>query len=268
MRFAATRGSVQIAYDLLGTGAPIAMLHEFGESSGFWHECGYVEACLAHGRQIVVVDLRGHGDSGKPRASTAYGVAQLARDVVAVLDHAGIERADFLGYGMGGRLALCMAALAPARTHAVAAGGAHPFAESKRACREALAKGLEAWIDLVEARSGGLSEPRRTRLRSNDRAALAAAAEHDPADMAEAVARSGVPLLMFLGKEDPRYPLALSFAEESGAKVIGLPGHGHSSAVAAARSEPLAMILEFLDQPERCVPAERPRAGLWSGCWT
>ncbi len=268
MRFAATRGSVQIAYDLLGTGAPIAMLHEFGENSGFWHELGFVEACLAHGRRIVLVDLRGHGESSKPSASTAYGVAQLARDVVAVLDDAGIECADLLGYGMGGRLALCLASLAPARTHAVAAGGTHPFAESRRPFRDALAQGLEAWVDLVETRSGGQSALRRARLRSNDRAALAAAAEHDPADMSEAVANSGVPLLMFLGKEDPRYPLALSFGEESGAKVIGLPGHDHSSAVAATRSDLLATILEFLDQPERCVPAERPCVGLWSGSWT
>ncbi|HSD34051.1 MAG TPA: alpha/beta fold hydrolase, partial [Alphaproteobacteria bacterium] len=66
MRFAAARGTVRIAYDVLGTGTPLVMLHHFGESSGFWHEFGYVEGCLARGRQVVLIDLRGHGESSKP----------------------------------------------------------------------------------------------------------------------------------------------------------------------------------------------------------
>jgi pimeloyl-ACP methyl ester carboxylesterase len=98
MRFAA-RGPIQIAYDIVGTGAPIVMLHEFGESSGFWREFGFVEACLAHGRRVVLVDLRGQGDSSKPCDPTAYGAVNCSRDVLAVLDVAAIERADFLGYG-------------------------------------------------------------------------------------------------------------------------------------------------------------------------
>ena len=123
MKFAAARGNVQIAYDILGAGAPVVMLHDFGESSGFWYEFGYVKTCLARGRQVVLVDLRGHGDSGEPVDPMAYGPTHCSWDVIAVLDHAGIGRADILGYGVGGRIALCMAAFAPGRVHAVAAGG-------------------------------------------------------------------------------------------------------------------------------------------------
>jgi hypothetical protein len=35
LKFAAARGNVRIAYDVLGTGAPVALLHDFGETSGF-----------------------------------------------------------------------------------------------------------------------------------------------------------------------------------------------------------------------------------------
>jgi pimeloyl-ACP methyl ester carboxylesterase len=76
MRFAA-RGPIRIAYDIVGTGTPIVMLHEFGESSGFWREFKYLEACLAHGRRVVLIDLRGHGDSSKPCEATALWCGQL-----------------------------------------------------------------------------------------------------------------------------------------------------------------------------------------------
>jgi pimeloyl-ACP methyl ester carboxylesterase len=143
MRFAASRGPVRIVYDILGTGAPVVMLHGFGETSEFWRESGFVEACLTNGRRVVLVDLRGHGDSSKPHEPTAYGAVNLIRDVVAVLDDAGIDRADFLGWGIGGRVALDIAAFASQRVRAVAAGGTHPFAESMQLWRDALARGLE-----------------------------------------------------------------------------------------------------------------------------
>src|SRR5437867_294193 len=152
MRFAA-RGPIRIAYDIVGTGAPIVMLHEFGESSGFWREFGFVEAGLANGRRVVLVDLRGHGDSSKPHDPTAYGAVNFMRDVIAVLDDAAIDRADFLGWGIGGHVAFDIAAFAPQRVRAVAAGETHPFAERMQLWRDALAKGLGTWVDIVEAKA-------------------------------------------------------------------------------------------------------------------
>ena len=248
----------------LGTGPPIVMLHDIGESSGFWQEFGFVEACLAQGRQVVLVDLRGHGDSSKPTDPQRYGLVNCSRDVVAVLEDAGIDRADLLGYGMGGRIALGTAAFAPERVRTVAAGGAHPFAERTQFCRDTLVEGLESWVKIVEATAGGLSAGTRRRLLANDPAAMAAAMACDRPDIADALVRSGVPVLLFLGKDDPRYPLALSFAEQSGATVIGVAGHGHTVAAAAARAEVLLRILEFFEEPWRSVPQRSAILGLWS----
>jgi pimeloyl-ACP methyl ester carboxylesterase len=260
-------GGVQIAYDALGSGAPIAMLHDLGESSGFWLESGYVERCLAHGRRVILIDLRGHGASGKPVEAAAYGLYQWSADVLAVLNDAGIGRADLLGYGLGGRIALCLAGVAPNRLHAACVGGAHPFSEPAQPCGEALSKGLDSWIKLVEAKAGGISPDRRQRLKANDPAALLHAVRCEQPDMAEALAASGVPLLLFVGKDDPRYPLALSFADEAGAKLIGLAGHDHASALAAGL-ELLPQILEFFERPEQWTPGDGLPLGLWSGSWT
>jgi pimeloyl-ACP methyl ester carboxylesterase len=262
MRFAARRGSVLIEYEIEGSGDPIVMLHGFAESSGFWREFGYYEECLAHGRQVVLIDLRGHGQSTKLTDPVSYGLVNFGRDVVAVLDDAGIERADLLGYGMGGRIALATAALAPDRVHAVAAGGTHPFAERTQRYRDGLAQGLESWIKVVEAASGGISADTRNRILANDPAAIAAAVAFDRPDIADAITKSGVPILLFLGKDDPRYSLALSFAEQSGATVIGLAGHGCVTAATAARSIVLPKILEFFEDPRRNARIELIPPGL------
>jgi len=98
-------------------------------------------------------------------------------------------------------------------------------------------------------------------------AALRAAVAADRPDMSDAVARSGVPILLFLGKNDPRYPLALSFAERSAARVMGLAEHDFQSA-AGAVVQILPRILAFFDEPEQTVPNEHPPLGLWSGFWS
>jgi pimeloyl-ACP methyl ester carboxylesterase len=262
MKFTAARGNVRIGFEVIGRGTPLVMLHDFGQSSGFWLEFGYVNACLAHGRQVVLIDLRGHGDSSDPIDALAYGPIHCCWDVIAVLDHAGIGRADVLGYGVGGRIALCMAAFAPARVHAVAAGGAHPFAERRHRADQS----LETWVKLVQTKADA-AVVNRHRLTSNASAALKASIAGDWPDIANAVVRSRVPIQLFVGKEDPRYPLVIGFAEQSGARAIVLPKHTYATAAAAGRAELLPRILDFFDAPNEPTQAELPPC-LWSGSWT
>jgi pimeloyl-ACP methyl ester carboxylesterase len=250
MKFTATRGNVRIGFDVIGRGTPLVMLHDFGQSSRFWFEFGYVQACLARGRQVVVVDLRGHGDSSDPIDAMAYGPIHCCWDAIAVLDHAGIGRADVLGYGVGGRIALCMAAFAAARVHAVAAGGAHPFAERRHSAEQR----LETWVKLVQAKADA-AVVKRHRLTSNGPAALKASMASDWPDIANAVVRSRVPIQLFVGKEDPRYALVVSFAEQSGARAIVLPKHTYATAAAAGNAE-LPRILDFFDAPTVAPPPQ------------
>jgi pimeloyl-ACP methyl ester carboxylesterase len=258
LKFAVARGNVRIAYDVLGTGAPVALLHDFGETSGSWYETGCVKACLARDRQVVLVDLRGHGDSGEPVGATAYAPIHCGWDVIAVLDHAGIGRADILGYGVGGRIALCLAAFAPDRVHAVAAGAAHPFAERTQRWSEE-ATGLEPWVSLIKKKGAKVSHPT-----PSDPAILAGAMVSDWPDIADAVKRSGAPILLFVGKDDPRYPLVLSFAEQSSAQVIVSPKH---DGTAAGTAEFLPRILDFFEAPQESAGANGVPPCLWSGSW-
>jgi pimeloyl-ACP methyl ester carboxylesterase len=111
----------RIYYEVQGRGSPLVLSHGTATSSMLWHELGYVEA-LAD-RRLILIDGRGHGRSDKPRQESAYRMDLFVADVLAVLDHLGIERTDFFGYSLGGRLGLALAAAALHRLYALAIGG-------------------------------------------------------------------------------------------------------------------------------------------------
>ncbi len=74
-----------------------------------------VPVLVAHGHRVVTVDMLGHGDSDHPHDMTAYSMQQFGRDVIALLDHLGIERAVVGGTSLGANVALEVAVAAPER---------------------------------------------------------------------------------------------------------------------------------------------------------
>jgi pimeloyl-ACP methyl ester carboxylesterase len=105
-------GGVEIAYEVTGQGQPVVLLHGFPDSGRLWRH--QVPALADAGFQVVVPDLRGYGQSGKPEAVEAYALPLLAGDVMAVLADLGITRAHVVGHDWGAALAWGLASLAPA----------------------------------------------------------------------------------------------------------------------------------------------------------
>ena len=92
-----TSGDAEIAYEVLGTGAPVVLLHPFPLNHEFWNPAAQ---CLLTRYRLIVPDLRGHGDSG-----IGEGPARMekhATDLVRILDHADVGRAPFVGVSIGG----------------------------------------------------------------------------------------------------------------------------------------------------------------------
>ena len=58
---------------------------------------------LATDYRVIAMDTRGHGESDKPHDAGAYG-AEMARDVVRLLDHLNLPKAHVVGYSMGARI--------------------------------------------------------------------------------------------------------------------------------------------------------------------
>src|SRR6478735_302183 len=91
-----------------GSGHPMILLHG-GLGSG--EMFGPVLPALSEHHQVVVVDLQGHGRTAD--VDRPLDVTLMADDVVALVDHLGLDRPDLVGYSLGGGVALQAAVKAP-----------------------------------------------------------------------------------------------------------------------------------------------------------
>ncbi len=106
---------VNIHYKVEGVGPPLLMLHGALGDSKFWFDSGYVEG-LRKSYQLILVDLRGHGDSDKPYDSGSYSVNLFVQDVIAVLDELEIGVCHALGVSFGGWIVYSLWRKHPERT--------------------------------------------------------------------------------------------------------------------------------------------------------
>jgi pimeloyl-ACP methyl ester carboxylesterase len=123
---------VKIAYELRGDGEPLVLVHGLAYDRAGW---GRFPDLLAEKFRVVLIDNRGVGESDAPEGP--YAVAQMAADVVAVLDDADIERTNLFGVSLGGYIAQEVALHHPERVAklvlcSTAPGGpkAHPMPEA------------------------------------------------------------------------------------------------------------------------------------------
>jgi pimeloyl-ACP methyl ester carboxylesterase len=97
---------VELAFERFGSGEPLVLLHGLGHRRQAW---GAVAGLLAPFRDVVAVDLPGHGQSPPLHAVGEPAVRVLLREVVRVLDGLGLGRPHVAGSSLGGRLALELA---------------------------------------------------------------------------------------------------------------------------------------------------------------
>ena len=119
----ATPDGVRLHAWRAGRGPALLLLHGFTGSAATW--APHVPA-LAARHDVVAVDLLGHGRSDAPADPARYAAARCADDLAGLLDALGVRRAAVLGYSMGGRMALHLAAARPERVAALVLESASP----------------------------------------------------------------------------------------------------------------------------------------------
>jgi pyruvate dehydrogenase E2 component (dihydrolipoamide acetyltransferase) len=103
---------LRLRYLALGDGdsVPVLLLHGFGADLNTWM---FTQPALAEGRQVIALDLPGHGGSAKQL--DRVDAERLAAIVDATLNALGIERLHLVGHSMGGGIAISFASGQPER---------------------------------------------------------------------------------------------------------------------------------------------------------
>jgi 2-succinyl-6-hydroxy-2,4-cyclohexadiene-1-carboxylate synthase len=251
-----------------GAGRPLLLLHGFTGSAASWVP---LTDSLPPQFCTIAPDLIGHGRSDSPPDSARYRMEHCVVDLLAVLDALEIERADVLGYSMGGRVALHLAAAAPDRVGMLVLESSSPGIagaaerQARIAADQALAdmierEGLAAFVDRWEhlplfASQSALPEDTRARLHDqrlrNSPIGLANSLRGMGAGRQESLwerlAGLVVPTLLLAGELDAKYRALAGemLALLPNARAVLVPGAGHT--VHLEQPQAFAQnVLEFL----------------------
>ena len=238
-----------LAYTRAGSGPPLVLLHGIGHRRQAWD--AVLDRLTPH-RDVIAVDLPGHGESPPLDTAGRPAIVALAEDLTGFLDQLGLDRPHVAGNSLGGRLALEAGALG--RAASVTALSPAGFWRSEREL--GYAKTVFRTMETLGARL----EPVAPRLAGSTagRAVLYASVVHRPSRMspeqalgdlgaflaarpalntimAEATAfeeqiPAGVPVTIAWGSHDrllPRRQALVARTRLPQARFVRLPGCGH-----------------------------------------
>jgi pimeloyl-ACP methyl ester carboxylesterase len=118
-------GRLRVHIAEAGTGPPLLLLHGWPQH---WYAWRKLIPLLAGSRRLICPDLRGFGWTDAPDGG--YRTADLAADVVALLDALELDRVDVIGHGEGGRVGFELCLSQPSRVgRLVTLGAMHPLPE-------------------------------------------------------------------------------------------------------------------------------------------
>jgi pimeloyl-ACP methyl ester carboxylesterase len=192
---------------------PVLLVHGFATSAArTWGDNGWIDLLGDAGRTVIAPDLLGHGEAAKPHDPEAY--AALESDVAGVLPDRPV---DAIGFSLGARVVLTLAAEDPGRfSRIVVAGvGANLFRSdgSDVIARAVEDGGGDTANPVVQYFAGLAAQP------GVDRAALAACMRHPRPPLDAAVlGKVTCPVLVVLGDRDfagPADPLVEALPDAS-----------------------------------------------------
>ena len=137
-------GDVEIAYLDEGEGDPIVLVHGFASNKEVnWVMPGWTATLRRDGRRVIALDNRGHGQSAKLYDPALYHTDIMASDVAALIEHLKLPRADVMGYSLGSRISVVLAARRPELVRGLIVGGAGVRLIDSAGLRDEIAESLE-----------------------------------------------------------------------------------------------------------------------------
>ncbi len=148
--FDVTRAGVRLHGRRGGQGAPLLLLHGHPQTHAMWHA---VAPELAKRFTVVMMDLRGYGDSGRPAAGAghlAFSKREMALDALAVMQHHGFPSFQVLAHDRGARVAHRLAMDHPAAVERLMLLDIAPTLAMYTNTSEAFARSYWHWFFLIQ----------------------------------------------------------------------------------------------------------------------
>jgi pimeloyl-ACP methyl ester carboxylesterase len=111
-------GGTRLAVHRMGSGRPLVLLHGLFSSAAMnWIKYGHADVLAEAGFEVIMPDLRAHGQSAAPHDPAAYPPDVLALDLAALVDALGLRDYDLGGFSLGSHTAVrgVIGGLKPAR---------------------------------------------------------------------------------------------------------------------------------------------------------
>ncbi|MQY10107.1 2-succinyl-6-hydroxy-2,4-cyclohexadiene-1-carboxylate synthase [Streptomyces sp. RB5] len=213
---------ITVGYDDEGTGAPLLLVHGHPFDRTMW--APQTSAFAARGYRVIAPDLRGFGDTTGADGATDF--SDFARDLAALLDFLGVEKAVVGGLSMGGQIVMDFCRLYPERLLGVVLADTFPGAETPRSRADRLAtadrlerEGMGPWaeeaLDKMVAPYNVKDLPdvadhvrRMMHGAPVTGAVLAHRARAERPDYRDTLRALAVPALVVTGVDDPYTPVA------------------------------------------------------------
>jgi pimeloyl-ACP methyl ester carboxylesterase len=149
MPYATTNDAVRLYYEEAGDGDALVFVHEFAGDLRSWEP---QIRFFSRRYRCVAFNARGFPPSDVPADQSMYSQKHACDDVLAIVDHLGIESAHIVGLSMGGFAALHYGLEYPQRARSLVVAGCGYGAEGDK--REQFQAEVEATAQLIEQSSG------------------------------------------------------------------------------------------------------------------
>jgi haloacetate dehalogenase len=133
-----------------GSGPPVLLLHGYPETHAMWHR---VAPALARDYTVVCADLRGYGDSSKPKGlpdHSNYSKRAMAKDMAQVMAALGHRRFHVVGHDRGARVAHRLARDHGSRVRSLTVLDISPTLKMYQSTNKAFATAYYHWFFLIQ----------------------------------------------------------------------------------------------------------------------
>jgi pimeloyl-ACP methyl ester carboxylesterase len=228
------RNGVNLYYEIHGTGPTILLSHGYSATSEMWRE---QVGPLSRHYQLILWDMRGHGQTDSPDDPAAYSERATVEDMAALLDVAGAGQAIVGGLSLGGYMSLAFYLAHPDRVRALLLFDTGPgfkndearTAWNQRALETAKAFDTDGLASL-RSKSREMAMSTHRSAAGLARAARGMLAQRD-AQVMKSLPNIKVPAVIIVGAEDTAFLASADYmaAKIPNARKIVLPQAGHAS---------------------------------------